>query len=79
MKIAALADFSLDELRYEYPRELVPAGRHRPRTCASLTGAGAHKRWPAGVPRNMRDKIDYELALIADLRYESYFSPCTTS
>jgi len=73
VKIAALADFSLDELRYEYPRELVPAGETPASHLRKLTGAGAQKRWPAGVPGNMRDKIDYELALISELGYESYF------
>jgi len=73
VKIAALADFSLDELRYEYPRELVPADETPASHLRKLTAAGAQKRWPAGVPANMRDRIDYELALISDLRYESYF------
>jgi error-prone DNA polymerase len=71
--IAALADFSLDELRYEYPRELVPAGETAASHLRKLAAAGAQRRWPAGVPANMRAKIDYELALIADLQYESYF------
>ncbi len=73
VKIAALVDFSLDELRYEYPRELVPAGETPASHLRKLTEAGARKRWPAGVPDNMRSRIDYELELIADLRYESYF------
>jgi error-prone DNA polymerase len=73
VKIAALADFSLDELRYEYPRELVPPGETPASHLRKLTAAGALKRWPAGVPENMRSRIDYELALIAELRYESYF------
>ena len=53
VKIAALADFSLDELRYEYPRELVPAGETPASHLRRLTGDGAQKRWPAGVPANM--------------------------
>jgi error-prone DNA polymerase len=73
VKIAALADFSLDELRYEYPRELVPAGETPASHLRKLTDAGARKRWPAGVPENMRARIDYELALVSDLKYESYF------
>src|SRR5688572_11264468 len=71
VKIAALADFSLDELRYEYPRELVPADETPASHLRKLTAAGAQKRWPAGVPANMRERIDYELALISDLQYES--------
>ncbi|HEX6396486.1 MAG TPA: error-prone DNA polymerase [Steroidobacteraceae bacterium] len=73
VKIAALADFSLDELRYEYPRELVPEGETAASHLRKLTQAGARKRWPEGIPEAMQAKIDYELALIGDLRYESYF------
>jgi error-prone DNA polymerase len=73
VKIAALVDFSLDELRYEYPRELVPAGETPATHLRKLTEAGARKRWPAGIPPKMRAQIDYELALINDLAYESYF------
>jgi error-prone DNA polymerase len=73
VKIAALADFSLDELRYEYPRELVPAGETAASHLRKLTQAGARRRWPEGIPGAMQAKIDYELALIGDLKYESYF------
>ncbi len=73
VKIAALADFSLDELRYEYPRELVPPDETPASHLRKLTEAGALRRWPAGVPENLRLRIDYELALIAELSYESYF------
>jgi error-prone DNA polymerase len=73
VKIAALANFSLDELRYEYPHELVPAGETAASHLRRLTEAGAAARWPGGIPEKMRAQIDYELALIAELRYESYF------
>ena len=73
VKIAALANFSLDELRYEYPHELVPAGETAASHLRKLTEAGACKRWPAGIPAKMRAQIDYELALINELTYESYF------
>src|SRR5688572_27248850 len=73
LRIAARASFSLDELRYEYPRELVPEGETAASHLRKLAAAGARRRWPQGVPEAMRAKIDYELALIADLKYESYF------
>jgi error-prone DNA polymerase len=73
VRIAERAHFSLDELRYEYPRELVPAGETPASHLRRLTEAGAAKRWPDGIPEKMRVQIDYELALIADLKYESYF------
>lgn len=73
VKIASLAHFSLDELRYEYPRELVPPGETAASHLRQLTYEGAHKRWPAGIPERMLTQIEQELALIGDLAYESYF------
>jgi error-prone DNA polymerase len=73
VKIAGLANFSLDELRYEYPRELVPEGETPASHLRKLTEAGARRRWPAGIPQKMRAQIEYELALVNDLAYESYF------
>ena len=73
VRIASLADFSLDELRYEYPHELVPAGETAASHLRKLTEAGANRRWPAGIPEKMRAQIEYELKLITDLAYESYF------
>jgi error-prone DNA polymerase len=73
VKIAALANFSLDELRYEYPHELVPMGETAASHLRKLTEAGARKRWPQGIPGDMCVRIDDELKLIGDLKYESYF------
>ncbi|CAE6841192.1 Error-prone DNA polymerase [Paraburkholderia aspalathi] len=73
LRIAHLCTFSLDELRYEYPDELVPAG-HTPTTyLRQETYIGAHRRWPEGVPHQVQRQIEHELALIGDLRYEPYF------
>ncbi|WP_374673695.1 error-prone DNA polymerase [Ideonella sp.] len=70
---AARCRFSLSELRYEYPRELVPAG-HTPATwLRTLAEQGAARRYPAGVPADVRAQIDHELALIGRLQYEPYF------
>ena len=71
--IAARCRFSLDELRYEYPRELVPAGETAASHLRKLVEAGARLRWPQGMPGKVRALIEHELALIAELRYEPYF------
>ncbi|MGA9033952.1 MAG: error-prone DNA polymerase, partial [Sulfuricaulis sp.] len=65
--------FSLDELRYEYPEELVPAGETPASHLRKLTEAGLQRRWPAGAPPKVRQQVEHELALIAELRYEPYF------
>jgi error-prone DNA polymerase len=71
--IAAECHFSLDELRYEYPHELVPAGETPTSHLRKLTEAGALWRWPEGVPASARADIEKELALIAELSYEAFF------
>ncbi|MBV6416104.1 MAG: Error-prone DNA polymerase [Steroidobacteraceae bacterium] len=72
-EVAARCRFSLDELCYEYPREVVPAGETPASHLRSLVQAGARHRWPQGVPAKVRSLIEHELALIAELRYEPYF------
>ncbi|HEV3417613.1 MAG TPA: PHP domain-containing protein, partial [Pirellulales bacterium] len=72
-EIAARATFSLDELRYEYPEELAPAGETPLDYLARLTWSGAAERYPGGVPEKVRRLVEHELELIAQLRYEAYF------
>jgi error-prone DNA polymerase len=71
--IAQECHFSLDELRYEYPHELVPEGETPTSHLRKLTEAGARRRWPNGVPPKEWAEIEKELALIAELRYEAFF------
>ncbi|OLL31652.1 error-prone DNA polymerase [Burkholderia sp. SRS-W-2-2016] len=71
--IAHRCSFSLDELRYEYPDELVPAGFTPAAYLRQETYFGAQRRFPAGIPAEAQEQIEYELALIADLQYEAYF------
>lgn len=71
--VAERCHFSLDELRYEYPRELVPDGHTPTSWLRHLTEAGIRKRWPDGEPVKAREQIEHELTLIADLAYEPYF------
>ncbi|WP_454875495.1 error-prone DNA polymerase [Paraburkholderia xenovorans] len=65
--------FSLDELKYEYPDELVPAGFTPTSYLRQETYIGAHRRFPSGIPHNVQTQIEHELSLIADLEYEPYF------
>lgn len=73
VRIADHCDFSLDELHYEYPSELVPEGYNATDWLRIQVGAGARERWPRGVPDKVRKSIEHELALIAELKYEPYF------
>jgi len=71
--LAGLCHFSLDELRYEYPRELVPEGETAASYLRQLTEAGLTWRWPDGVPQAVGEQIEHELQLIGELAYEPYF------
>ena len=71
--IAASCSFSLAELRYEYPDEIVPAGHTPTSWLHALTEAGAQRRYPGGVPDSVRQTIAHELALIVQLKFEPYF------
>ena len=66
-------NFSLDELRYEYPRESVPEGRTPQQHIEHLTWEGAKGRWPDGVPGKVEKQLRHELKLIEKLDFARYF------
>jgi error-prone DNA polymerase len=89
--IAQRCAFSLDELRYEYPEEIVPEGETPTSYLRKLTleGLAERQRQGAGLSsdstrtgsvvgntvsgHDVRELIEHELALIAELNYEPYF------
>ncbi|VVO75748.1 Error-prone DNA polymerase [Pseudomonas fluorescens] len=71
--IARRCTFDLGQLRYQYPRELVPEGHSAASWLRELTERGIRERWPEGASEKVRGLIDKELGLIAELGYESYF------
>jgi error-prone DNA polymerase len=73
LAIAERCRFSLDELRYEYPAELVPEGETPASWLRRLTEEGLRWRFPAGVPPKVAELVEHELALIAELAYEPFF------
>ncbi len=73
LAIAGACRFSLHELRYEYPEEIVPPGETPASQLRKLTYEGVPKRFPLGLPPEHRKTIEDELATIAQLKYESYF------
>ncbi len=73
VRIAASCAFSLDELRYEYPQEIVPDGHTPTSWLRELTEAGALRRFPGGVQAKVRAALEHELGLIARLKFDPYF------
>ncbi|QFT77746.1 error-prone DNA polymerase [Erythrobacter sp. THAF29] len=72
-KVADCCDFSLDELRYEYPEEIYPDGRSPQEYLECETWKGAEWRYPSGVPDYVRQTLEKELALIGKMELARYF------
>jgi len=71
--LAALCQFSLDELSYQYPSEPVPEGTTPQAHLEALTFEGARQRYPTGVPAKIQATLVKELAMIEQLTYAPYF------
>jgi len=66
-------DFTLDDLRYEYPHEPVPPGYTPQGWLVELVWSEAHTRWPEGVPAKLQALLHEELGIIEQARYAPYF------
>lgn len=73
LHIAQQCTFRLDELRYEYPEELVPDGQTPAAYLRQEVNIGARLRYPAGITPQIIGQIEHELTLINDMAYEAYF------
>lgn len=71
--LAAQCVFSLDELRYQYPREISPEGLEPTQYLRQLVEEGAAQRYSGKVPAKVRKQIEHELQLIEELKFEAYF------
>ncbi|MDO9438048.1 error-prone DNA polymerase [Hydrogenophaga sp.] len=71
--VAARCGFSLDELRYQYPSEVIPEGETSQSYLRRLTEEGAREKWPQGLTEKIALQIEHELELITYKKYEHYF------
>ncbi len=71
--IAEQCHFSMKDLNYIYPHELVPEGSTPTRHLRKLTEEGAVQRWGEHMPAHVRALIEKELLLIAEKKYEAFF------
>ncbi|WP_218312612.1 error-prone DNA polymerase [Alteromonas antoniana] len=72
-QIAAQFSFSLDELKYQYPAELVPDGFTATSYLRYCVEEGIQRRFPEGLADSIRATIEKELTLIAEQEYEYFF------
>jgi len=73
MRFAGRINFSLAQLKYQYPDEPVPPGKTAQRHLEDLTWQGAHKRFPIRISPKTKKVLHKELRLIRKLKYAHYF------
>ncbi len=71
--LAAEHHFSLAQLDYRYPREVVPDGHSPMSWLVTLTRQGLAERYPAGVPAVVQRQVEHELGVIEQLGFAAYF------
>ena len=71
-KISASCVFTLDQLKYDYPKEL-NSGKAPSERLSELAMEGLKWRYPQGAPERVSQILNHELKLIKKLEYEPYF------
>src|SRR5688572_17977244 len=72
-RIAEACTFSLDQLKYRYPKEITTNGRTPQEELTVLTWEGAHKIFGEKIPEKVVANIEYELKFIGEVNYSEYF------
>jgi error-prone DNA polymerase len=72
-EIAERCTFSLRELSYQYPDEIVMSGRSPQDALETLTRETLAARFPDGVPEDHAKLLEHELKLVGELGYAPYF------
>jgi error-prone DNA polymerase len=72
-EIADACQFSLDELKYEYPEEITTEGRTPQEELTYLAWQGAYERYGEQLSEKTIAAINYELKFIQEMNYAAYF------
>ena len=72
-EIAEACSFSLDQLKYQYPKEITSEGRTPQEELTMLTWDGAQERFGGKVSKTLKATIEYELTFIEEMNYAEYF------
>ena len=72
-EITVACQFSLDDLKYEYPEEITTEGRTPQQELAFLVCEGAQQLFGEDVPEKTIAAIHHELAFIEQMNYAAYF------
>ena len=73
LEIASRCRFSMDDLRYTYPRGNIPEGHDHNSWLRHLTLHGATWRYGSPIPSDVQDQLVREFTVIEELDYAGYF------
>ncbi|MCK6502806.1 error-prone DNA polymerase [Myxococcota bacterium] len=73
VELAERCTFTLAEIQYRYPREVVPEGWSPNTWLRHLVEQGCAERYPAGTPPSVHRQVEHELDLIRRLDFPAYF------
>jgi error-prone DNA polymerase len=73
LRFAGKINFTLDQLRYEYPHEPVPPGWKPTPYLLHLVKTAAKKRYGEELPKKVRQMLAEEIGLIRKRNYAYYF------
>jgi error-prone DNA polymerase len=72
-EIVDACQFSLDELKYRYPKEVSASGRTPLEELRYLTWEGASKMYGEHIPEKVKNNIAHEMTFIEQMSYAEYF------
>lgn len=72
-EIAEACSFSLDELKYQYPKEIISSGGTPQEELTRLAWEGARRHYREAIPEKIKTAIEYELAFMEKMNYAEYF------
>ena len=72
-RVVEACSFSLRQLSYEYPDEILDPGRSAQQTLEARIAAACQERWPDGVPDKVVRQLAHEIKIIAEMNYAAYF------
>lgn len=71
--ITEACTFSLDQLKYRYPKEITSNGRTPQEELVFLTWQGARQIFGESIPDKIKASVEYELTFIEQVNYAEYF------
>lgn len=72
-EIAEACTFSLSELKYRYPKEIITEGRTPQEELTHLAWVGAKEHYGNTIPDKIQANIRYELTFMEEMNYAEYF------